>query len=620
MDTPGPAASRHSLKNRMIIMRKSLLWTAILLCTAASAPGLAQPDVSVEAQIQDIAGNIAPAVVAKGEVGTPVTLASRMAALHVPGVSVAVIHDGKILWARGFGVTKIGGAPVTSTTLFQAGSISKPVTAMAVMHLVQAGRLKLDADINTYLKSWKVPENQFTAQKKVTLRGLLSHTAGVTVHGFPGYARGAPVPSLVQVLNGEKPANTPAIRVDTVPGTLWRYSGGGYVITQQMLLDVTGQSFPAFLQATVLGPLGMTHSTYEQPLPDARQPDAATPYDQNGVAVEGGAHTYPEMAPAGLWTTPSDLARYAIGVQKALAGQSRVLSKATAALMVKDVGMGHYGLGPGVGGSADRPYFQHGGVDEGFVSDLVAYDHGDGAVIMTNAMGGGRLAEELLRTIARQYHWPDFAPKENEVAKVSSGILDSYAGDYRQGRFQVVALSHSGDHLAVKQGAQDLGGLYPASDHDWFFTDSPARLTFQVGSDGMPTAFIRHANDIDSAAPRISAAQAQAIADELAAKVKNKTQDPATEAAVRRTIEEWRAGKPDYDKMSPMLVNVTRQNLTDLQARVVDFGAVKSIAFKGVTPNGADIYDVAFEKHDMQWRIVLGADGKTESIGLTILP
>ena len=602
-------------------VRKSLWWTVLLL--GAGTPSVAQPGANIEAQIADITNNIAPAVMIKGAPASHVTLASRMEALHVPGVSVAVIHDGKILWARGFGVTRLGGAPVTENTVFQAGSISKPVTAMAVMHLVQAGRLNLDADINTYLKSWKVPESEFTAQKKVTLRGLLSHTAGVTVHGFPGYASGAPVPTLVQVLNGEKPANTPAIRVNTTPGTLWRYSGGGYVITQQMLLDVTGQTFPAFMQATVLGPLGMTHSTYEQPLPAARQPDAATPYDQNGAAVVGGAHTYPEMAPAGLWTTPSDLARYAIGVQKALTGQSRVLSKPTAAEMVKDVGMGplgHYGLGPEVGGKPDHPWFAHRGVDEGFVSNLIAYNMGDGVVIMTNGMNGGQLGDEIQRTIAREYHWPDFAPRENEVVKVSPQLLDAYAGAYRQGRFTVVSISRSGDHLAVRQGPQDLGDLYPASERDWFFTASPARLSFQVGADGNPTAFVRHANDMDVSASRISAAEAKQIADEFAAKVKDKTQDPATETALRRTIEELRAGRPDYDRMSPELADAARQQLSANRVQLKEFGAVKSVTFKGVGPHGADIYDVAFENRATEWRILLGADGKTEAMNFSAPP
>jgi len=586
----------------------------------AAGPALSQPDAGVEAQIQDITNDIAPAVVAKGAASSHVTLAARMAALHVPGVSIAVIRDGKIAWARGFGVTKLGGAPVTENTVFQAGSISKPVTAMAVMHLVQAGKLNLDADINTYLKSWKVPENEFTAQKKVTLRGLLSHTAGVTVHGFPGYASGAAVPTLVQVLNGEKPANTPAIRVDIAPGTLWRYSGGGYVITQQMLVDLTGQTFPAFMKATVLGPLGMTHSTYEQPLPATRQPDAATPYDQNGVAVVGGAHTYPEMAPAGLWTTPSDLARYAIGVQKALAGQSRILSKATAAEMVKDIGMGQFGLGLSVGGTPDHRYFQHNGADEGFISNFIAYDHGDGAVIMTNSLNGGRLSDEILRTIAQKYHWPDYAPKENQVAQVPPQLLEAYAGAYRQGRFTVVTLSRSGDHLTVKQGAQDLGDLYPASDRDWFFTASPARLTFQAGADSNPTGFVRHANDVDTPVLRISAAEAKQIADELAAKVKDKTQDPATEAALRRTIDELRAGKPDYDRMSPNMAFITKLQLSDLRGAVNGFGALKSVTFKGVGPAGADIYDVMFDKHATEWRILLSADGKTEALGFNASP
>jgi hypothetical protein len=286
--------------------------------------------------------------------------------------------------------------------------------------------------------------------------------------------------------------------------------------------------------------------------------------------------------------------------------------------MVKDVGMGQYGLGPHVGGSADHRYFDHGGADEGFISYIAAYDHGDGAVIMTNSLNGGRLGNELMATIAREYHWPDFAPKENEVAKISPQLLDAYAGDYRQGRFAVVSISKNGDHLAVKQGAQDLGDLYPASDRDWFFTASPARLTFQAGADGHPAAFVRHANDIDTSAPRISAAEGKQITDELADKVKNKTQDPATEAALRRTIEELRTGKPDYDKMSPTMVFVTRQQLSDLHGMVTSFGAVKSITFKGVGPAGADIYDVAFENQATEWRIIVGTDGKSENIGLTV--
>ncbi len=265
------------------------------------------------------------------------------------------------------------------------------------------------------------------------MRELLTHTAGMTVHGFPGYASGAPVPTLVQVLNGEKPANSPAIRVDTAPGTMWRYSGGGYVIVQQLLQDVTGQSFPKLMQEMVLGPIGMTRSTYEQPLPAARIGEAATPYRQNGEPVTGGPHTYPEMAPAGLWTTPLDLARYAMEVQMSLASKSnRVISAAMARQMLTP-GMNQQGLGPVTGGSPEHRYFTHSGANEGFQCDMVVYENGDGAVIMTNSDNGGQLAGEILRTIAYEYKWPDFGPAEREITKADPAdpkVLDGYVGAY----------------------------------------------------------------------------------------------------------------------------------------------------------------------------------------------
>ena len=595
-----------------------------LLCVNAMAipSAEAQPVAasSIEAKIQYFENNIAPAVVIRGQGGSQVTLASRMAALHVPGASVAVIHDGKVEWARGFGVTKVNGPPVTTSTLFQAGSISKPVTAMAVLHLVQTGRLGLDSDVNQYLKTWKVPENGFTSQKAVTLRELLTHTAGVTVHGFPGYASSAPVPTLKQVLDGKLPANTPAIRVDTLPGTIWRYSGGGYEITQQLLLDVTGKSFPTLMRDTVLGPLEMTHSTYEQPLPMPRSAEAASPYDQNGAAIIGGAHTYPEMAAAGLWTTPSDLARYAIEIQKSLVGQSNlVLSKSTTEEMVKSGGMGGWGLGLEVGGGSNQSHFGHGGADEGFISNLVAYNNGDGVAIMTNGDNGGRLAEEILRTIALEYRWPDFTPVEKTVATVDPKLIEAYEGYYRQGRFAVVNFVRNNDHLAAQQGQQSLGDVYPASDRDWFYTSNTGQVSFTTGSNGNVIGYVRHTNGTDVSASRISASDAIQIANELTEKIKSQSQDPASEAILRRNIDELRDGKPDYDKMSPGLANVTRAQLSDLQNMIKSFGTIKSVTFKGVGPAGADIYQVDFEKGSTEWRIIVGPGEKIESIGLRTL-
>jgi CubicO group peptidase (beta-lactamase class C family) len=347
-----------------------------------------------------------------------------MADLHVPGVSIAVVHNGAIEWARGYGVKELGGSPVTAETLFQAGSISKPVATLAALRLAQDGKLSLDSDVNALLTSWKIPPSPAAPGAIVTLRELLTHTAGFTVHGFPGYAANAPVPALVQVLNGEPPANTAPIRLESVPGSKWNYSGGGFTVMQQLVLDVSKEPFPKLLHDGVLTPIGMTHSTYQQPLPSDLRPEAAMPYTAQGAAVTGGPHTYPEMAPAGLWTTPSDLARYIIEIQQLLQGRANhVLSQKLTQEMVTP-GKGDWGLGLQIGGSASKRYFSHGGVNEGYESLFVAYEHdGDGAVVMTNAQGGSRLASEVMSSIAVACDWPDFRPAVRTEIKLDAAAL-----------------------------------------------------------------------------------------------------------------------------------------------------------------------------------------------------
>src|SRR6266404_5913593 len=235
----------------------------------------------------------------------------RMAHYHVLGLSLACIHNGNLEWAQTFGVARVGGDPVTPETLIQASSIGMPVTALAVLRLVEQGKLNLDVDVSQYLTGWKLPTNRFTEQKKVTLRELLSHTAGATVHGYEGYAAGKKAPRLVQVLNGESPANSAPVTIDFVPGTKFRYAGGNYTIIQQILLDVTGEPFPDLMQEVVLQPLHMIHSTFQQPIPEKLRPLVAMPYDTDGNAIAGGPHASSLIAVAGLWTTPSDLALFA---------------------------------------------------------------------------------------------------------------------------------------------------------------------------------------------------------------------------------------------------------------------------------------------------------------------
>jgi CubicO group peptidase (beta-lactamase class C family) len=413
-----------------------------------------------------------------------------MAAAHVPGVSIAVIHNGVIEWARGFGVARLGGPPVTAETLFQAGSISKPIAAMAALRLVQEGKLSLDSDVNRALTSWKIPPSAAAPGAVVTLRELLTHTAGLTVPGFPGYAAGAPVPTLVQVLNGEKPANTAPVRLEAPPGSRWEYSGGGYEVMQQLLTDVSHEPFSKLLHDTVLAPIGMTHST---PLPAALRSAAATPYNADGMPVAGGFHTYPEMAAAGLWTTPTDLARFAIETERSLRGDANhVLSpEMTKEMLV--AGDGDWGLGLGIGGSPENPYFWHDGADAGFESDLVAYRRsGDGAVVMTNAQGGLFLARAVVRSIAVVYGWPDFRPIVRSLVRVDPDVLATYAGVYELTPKLSITITLKNRQLMEQATNERKFPIFPESQSEFFLKVSDAQLEFFKGPDGRVSYMVLH--------------------------------------------------------------------------------------------------------------------------------
>jgi CubicO group peptidase (beta-lactamase class C family) len=359
---------------------------------------------------------------------------------------------------------------------------------MAALRLAQDGKLDLDADVNAALKTWKVPSNVLTEKQRVTVRELLSHTAGLTVHGFPGYAAGEPVPTVPQVLDGKKPANTKPVIVDILPGSQYRYSGGGYTVMQQLVVDVTGKPFPRLMQDMVLGPVRMTHSTYEQPLPADRASRAATPYNIKGDAVPGGAHTYPELAAAGLWSTPEDLARFAIELQEALAGKpGRVLSAATAAAMVKEQ-MGGYALGVSVKGAGPTLRFSHGGSDEGFESFFTAYaGTGDGAVVMTNGQRGSPLAMEIVRAIAREYSWPDFQPREKTIGKGDPSAYGKYVGTYEIAPGNSFEVTTSGEKLYVAPPGEGTSELYPASADRFFLLTFDIELGFEMDTEGNAT-------------------------------------------------------------------------------------------------------------------------------------
>src|SRR6266478_7931953 len=376
-------------------MRLSALFTAIALISQTIPLSGTAAERFASPSVQDIQQSLR-------------FIPDRMAHYHVPGLSLACIHNGTVEWTQAFGVARVGGEPATPETLFQASSIGMPVTAVAVLRLVAQGKLNLDADVSQYLRSWKLPTNRFTEQKKVTLRELLSHTAGATVHGFEDYAAGEKVPTLVQVLNGESPANSAPATIDFVPGSQFQYAGGNYAIIQQILTDVTGEPFPELMQELIFQPLHMVHSTFQQPIPEKLRPLAAIPYDKDGNAIAGGPHTSPVMAVAGLWTTPSDLALFALAIQDALAGKpGAIVSAVTAREMLQPV-LGFYALGFAIAGNGPNRYFSHPGVNAGFVAFLFAYEKGDGLVLMTNGQNSKALGLEIIDALAKQYGWTEF--------------------------------------------------------------------------------------------------------------------------------------------------------------------------------------------------------------------
>jgi CubicO group peptidase (beta-lactamase class C family) len=346
-----------------------------------------------------------PVAIAPDSLGVP----ELMAQFKVPAVSVAVIRDFKIEWARAWGVKDVKtGEAATVDTMFQAASISKPVAAMASLRAVQDGRFTLDQDINTILKSWKLPARPSSSGEIVTPRMLMSHTSGTDDgFGFPGYHPDAPRPSVVQILDGQPPSNRGQVRVGRPPMTGAKYSGGAVMIQQLALTDVIGKPFPQIMRETVLGPIGMTNSTYEQPLPSDWQSRAAHAHDSSGQVMNAAWHVYPENAAAGLWTTPTDLAKFAIEVQQTLAGRStKVLSRATAQEMVTPVGVGPFAVGFTIAMQGEGWYFAHGGSNWGFRCDLIAHrSKGYGAVIMTNGDNGSRLIAALREKISRASAW-----------------------------------------------------------------------------------------------------------------------------------------------------------------------------------------------------------------------
>lgn len=454
---------------------------AAMLATTFAIPASAQSTTQ-----RSVETSLLPAVVFDDAQPETWTIAERMKRWNIPGVSVAVIDDGKIIWTAGYGVIAADKPDlVTPRTRFQSASISKPVTATAALQLVQRGKVGLDTDVNLALKRWKLPASAFTKDQPVTLRQLLSHTGGIAGGGFPGYSHGSPMPTLLQLLAGLPPANTPPVVSEARPGEQWSYSGGGYQIVQLLIEDSSGRPFTDFVADHIFRPVGMHDSVYTLP----RAGSFAHGHSARGTAVAGGWHDYPEAAAAGLWSTPGDLARFALALAAAYRGEpSPLIDPATARQMMTLV-KGDSGLGVRLLGSGDTLAFRHDGVNEGFRATWILHPStGDGAVVMTNGNNGGAITNEILRAVARVHGWPDHQPRKRATVTLDPAVLSARTGVWvatsegEQVRFPV-RLEGRGLAIELPRGTSTFIATSPTA---MTSAENGNTVSFETGANGQP--------------------------------------------------------------------------------------------------------------------------------------
>lgn len=442
----------------------------------------------------------------QSEVPNKWTIKERMAHYKINGLSIAIVKDFKIEFVKGYGwsdeALKI---PVTEKTLFQAGSVSKSLNAVAVLKLVQDKKLDLYEDINQYLTSWKFPYDSLAKNKKITVANLLSHTAGLNVSGFSGYTNNSKIPSIIQILDGKEPANSPAIRSVVEPNTRHEYSGGGTTISQLIVMDATRQPYDEFLNENVLKPLGMTRSTFSQPSIHSDKLLHATGYDETGKEYQGKFHIYPEQAAAGLWTTPSDLAKFIIEIQKAYQGKSnKILQPDMVKLMLTPHIDRQAALGVFINDLNGVKYFGHSGLTYGFQSQYYgSFEDGNGVVIMTNSVNDG-IIPEIVNSVAKVYQFKGlYRSKAEKTVTVDEVVLQSYTGQYVLTPEAILTVSKEGNQLYVQLTGQEKIPVFSETENKFYLKVVDAQLEFIKDEKGKITKVILNQDGGSNEASRI---------------------------------------------------------------------------------------------------------------------
>jgi CubicO group peptidase (beta-lactamase class C family) len=419
--------------------------------------------------------------------GTGISLARRMNDFATPGASISLIENFEIVFVRGFGICEANGnLKVTRNTIFQAASISKLVFAIAVARLSQDGAIDLDEDIDNYLTSWRVPAIDGW-RPRITLRHLLTHTAGITVHGFPGYPSTGPCPTVVDVLNGVPPANNQPVFVSLLPGLQFQYSGGGTMIAQQAVVDHLRKPFAELMHELVFRPLGMACSTYEHPLPARLAANAASAHPWNGLPIPGRWHIYPEMAAAGLWTTAEDLAKLSVDFMRSYHGRGSALGlsqESARGMLRRPPGQREQQQYVGLGWFCEQhcEAFRcgHRGDNEGFNAEVMIFPAlGKGAVVMLNSNQGGPLRHEILNALGRTHDWPDESRRGTHQP-----ALGDCSGYYRDPEGRSFTIERVGDRIELRFEGQPGLSFSFRSDGKFWTNSLETKIGFHFSESG----------------------------------------------------------------------------------------------------------------------------------------
>ncbi len=456
-------------------------------------------------RIKSTESGLLRAVFIKGQKPEKLSLEERMQFYKVPGLSLVVIDKKGIEWSKAYGVADVQTHELVTPDLpFQGGAFGQSIAAAVALHLVEKGTLDLDADVAAYLRTWMFPPPAPGSKNKITLRQLLTHSAGLSDRIFEGYSAQETFPSLPEVLNGEEPAKNAPVWTDFKPGSRARASESGYIVLEQILSDVENKSFSAIAKEIVFSPLGMTNSTFEDLRPSGGPAKTASGHLRDGRLIEGGWHHYPGAAAKGLWTTPTDFAVFFLELLKAATDtSSKVLEPATARTMLSPQ-IENFAFGFSVEGPFDDINFNIRGKTDGFVCYAIFYPvRGQGAVIMTNSDNGMLLVEEILRAISAAYVWPHFKPQEKPLYRLDPSIIRQYAGRYEVNPDYVLNVAYQDYYLVVQPTGQALTKFYVEGETLFFSMDPFIRIQFLKDKLGRVTSLVLWQQDFELTAKKI---------------------------------------------------------------------------------------------------------------------